>query len=61
MDADEDSTWICTQAVVNTDSQSDDEQEKINNVSTSYIYLLYLMTGGEGLAYIILKEEILRR
>lgn len=47
MDADVDSTWICTQAVVSTDSQSDDEQEKINNVSTSYIFLLYLMIGGE--------------
>ncbi|XP_060864930.1 uncharacterized protein LOC132941080 isoform X2 [Metopolophium dirhodum] len=31
MDADVDSAWICTQAIVSTDSQSDDEQEKINN------------------------------
>ncbi|XP_008179404.1 probable serine/threonine-protein kinase DDB_G0282963 isoform X2 [Acyrthosiphon pisum] len=31
MDADVDSAWICTQAIVSTDSQSDDEQEKIKN------------------------------
>jgi len=36
MDADVDSAWICTQAIGSIDSQSDDEQEKINNVSTSY-------------------------
>jgi len=38
MDADVDSAWICTQAIVSADSQSDDEKEKINNVSTAYIF-----------------------
>ncbi|KAL5240814.1 hypothetical protein ACI65C_008224 [Semiaphis heraclei] len=31
MDTEVDSAWICTQAVVNTDSQSDNERGKINN------------------------------
>lgn len=38
MDGDMDSAWICTQAIVSMDSQLDDEQEKINNVSTLYIF-----------------------
>jgi len=41
MDAEVDSTWMCTQAVVSTDSQSDNEQEKIDNVSTYIPHIIY--------------------
>ncbi|XP_022178771.1 uncharacterized protein LOC111039529 [Myzus persicae] len=37
MDAEVDSAWICTQAVVSTDSQSDNEQEKINNYGCIFL------------------------
>jgi len=48
MDAEVDSAWICTQAVVNTNSQSDNEQEKINNVSTYLIHIFIIFNGRKG-------------
>lgn len=42
MDADVDFAWISTQAVVSTDIQPDNEQEKINDVSTTYTYILII-------------------
>lgn len=39
MDVDVDSAWISTQAVVSTDIQPDNEQEKIKDVSTTYAYI----------------------
>jgi len=42
MDADVDSAWISTQAIVSADDiQPDNEREKIHDVSTTYLYLYF--------------------